>query len=109
MHAIAQKEFWVGGFVLYLDDNELSGGLVKECEDAWAEVQVYNSNATGRSWLPVWVQTSGALSKSKKCPVGSRPMVEKISLEQARLMGEIGKTGFLTDSTVDKAKALGLL
>jgi hypothetical protein len=109
VHAITQKEFWVGGFVLFMDVEELSGGLVKECAGDWAEIQVHDSNATGRSWLPVWVRTSGKLSKSKKCPVGSGPLMERITLEQTRLVGEIGRTGFLTDSTIDKAKALGLL
>jgi hypothetical protein len=87
----------------------LSGGVVKEFEGANAEVHVYDSNATGRSWLPVWEHSDGTLGKSKKCPVGGQPSMLKVTLAHTRLVGEIGATNFLTDSTIDKAKALGLL
>ena len=109
VHTRTLKELWVGAFVRFLDSEELSGGVVTVVTGDSAEVHVYDSNATGRSWLPVWVNKSGVQSKSKKCPKGSEPSVIAVTLEQTKLVGEIGGTNFLTDSTIDKAKALGLL
>jgi hypothetical protein len=109
VHTRTLKELRVGAFVLFLDSDELSGGMVTVVTGDSAEVHVYDSNTTGRSWLPVWVKEGGVQSKSKKCPRGSEPLVMAITLEQTKLVGEIGGTNFLTDSTIDKAKALGLL
>ena len=109
VNTITQKEFWSGGFVMFMDGDELSGGTLGECMHDTAEVHEYDSNATGRSWLPVWERAGGGMCKSKKCPRGGRPVIKTITLEDTRLVGEIGETNFLTDSTITKAKALGLL
>ena len=48
------------------------------------------------------------MGKSETCPVKSIPLMITVTLTETRLIGEI-RGNFLTDRTIDKARALCLI
>jgi hypothetical protein len=107
----AQKPEEAGLFVLWKDeDGWLLGGLIVNNEDGVLTVHLHQGNdGSGVSWLPLWTDDDGEISRSKKMGQGGQPHLTKITPEEVRTTGKLTDTFRLESALPKAAKAQGLL
>ena len=74
--------------------------------DGGFEVHRYAACSIGRSWVPSWKKNRG---KKKACPAWYHALLRQVLKSEVVCRGELKDTGFVSEATLDRMKALGVI
>ena len=88
---------------------ESFGGIVVSLMDGGFEVHEHAACSTGRSWVPSWKKNRGKQMNQKACPAWYHALLRQVLKSEVVCRGELKDTGFVSEATLDRMKALGVI
>ena len=109
--ALMVEEMAVGDLCIWQEAGtpESFGGLVVELMEGGFEVHEHAACDTGRSWVPSWRMRTGKQVNQKVCPAWHSAVLKQVLNAEVVCRGELTGTGFVSEVTMDRMKALGIV